>query len=104
MTRVQYPENNGNRPGSNFEHRKWNDVRFFPRGMEFEQDFVTFYRRNQGEDFRKGAFDCYQGQGSTNLQVRGPIGPIGSKIFKILLVQSDVLDRPILVRGSLIKD
>ena len=63
MTRVQYPENNGNRPGSNFEHRKWNDVRFFPRGMEFEQDFVTFYRRNQGEDFRKGAFDCYQGQG-----------------------------------------
>ena len=73
MTRVQYPENNGNRPGSNFEHRKWNDVRFFPRGMEFEQDFVTFYRRNQGEDFRKGAFDCYQGQGSTNLPVRGRI-------------------------------
>ena len=42
---------------------EWNNVRFFPRGMEFEQDFVTFYRRNQGEDFRKGAFDCYQGQG-----------------------------------------
>ena len=72
VTRVQYPENNGNRPGTNPEHRKWNDVRFFPRGMEFEQDFVTFYRRNQGEDFRKGAFDCYQGQGFTNLRVRGP--------------------------------
>ena len=72
VTRVQYPENNGNRPGTNPEHRKWNDVRFFPRGMEFEQDFVTFYRRNQGEDFRKGAFDCYQGQGSTNLLIRGP--------------------------------
>ena len=39
VTRVQFPENNGNRPGTNPEHRKWNDVRFFPRGMEFEQDF-----------------------------------------------------------------
>ena len=63
VTRVQYPENNGNRPGANPEHKKWSDPRYFPRGLEFEQDFVSFYRRNQGEDFRKGAFQCYQGQG-----------------------------------------
>ena len=61
VTRVQYPENNGNRPGANPEHKKWSDPRYFPRGLEFEQDFVSFYRRNQGEDFRKGAFQCYQG-------------------------------------------
>ena len=99
MTRVQYPENNGNRPGTNPEHRKWNNVRFFPRGMEFEQDFLTFYRRNQGEDFRKGAFDCNQGQRSKDRSVR-----LGPRFSKILLVQSDFMDRPILVRGSLIKD
>ena len=66
VTRVQYPEDSGNRPGANPKHKKWSDVRYFPRGIEFEQDLVTFYRRNQGEDFRNGAFECYQGPESTD--------------------------------------